>query len=155
MKRIGRESLRSVLIAGRVLRNFFSTLLNILLTTLLVMGVTGVIVGCAFMRYLYNYVDATVEEFDMITTEQDRTTMIYYVDENGDYVEMEDQRLHSDENRVWVSYDEIPDYLKDAFVAIEDKRFFDHTGVDWIRTSRATALFAVGASDSGGSTITQ
>lgn len=155
MKRIGRESLRSVLIAGRVLRNFFSTLLNILLTTLLVMGVTGVIVGCAFMLYLYNYVDATVEEFDMITTEQDRTTMIYYVDENGDYVEMEDQRLHSDENRVWVSYDEIPDYLKDAFVAIEDKRFFDHNGVDWIRTIRATALFAVGASDSGGSTITQ
>lgn len=155
LKRIGRESARSVLISGRVLRNFLYAVLNTFLTLLLVLGITGVIVGCGFMLYLYNFVDSTVEEFDMISTQQDQTTMIYYVDAEGNYVEMEDQRLHSDENRVWVAYDEIPEYLKEAFVAIEDKRYFDHNGVDWIRTIRATALFAVGKSDSGGSTITQ
>ncbi|MBE6638436.1 MAG: hypothetical protein E7616_03135 [Ruminococcaceae bacterium] len=155
VKRIGKESAVSASIMGRVLKNFLLSTVNVLLTLVLILGVTGVIVAGAFMLYLYNYVDASVEEFDMITTEQDKTTMIYYVNENGEFVEMEDQRLHSDENRVWVSYDNIPDYLKDAFIAIEDKRFFEHTGVDWIRTIRATMLFAVGQSDSGGSTITQ
>ncbi|MBE6672953.1 MAG: hypothetical protein E7599_05485 [Ruminococcaceae bacterium] len=155
LKRIGRESANSLLIAGRVFRNIFYAMMNTFLTVLLVMGVTGVIVACTFALYLYNYVDATVEEFDMISTEQDQTTMIYYVNEDGEIIELESQRLHSDENRIWVSYDNIPKYLKDAFVAIEDKRFFDHNGVDWIRTVRATALFAVGQSDSGGSTITQ
>ncbi len=154
-KNTAREAANCLLIAGRVMRNFMYAAFNVLLSTLLVMGVTGVIVGGAFALYLYNFVDATVEEFDMISTEQDQTTMIYYVNEDGEYVEMEDQRLHGDENRIWVSYDSIPKYLKDAFVAIEDRRFFDHNGVDWIRTIRATALFAVGQSDSGGSTITQ
>lgn len=155
LHKIGKETANCLLITARVFRNFFYAVMNVFLTFLLVMGITGVIVGCAFALYLYNYVDATVEEFDMISTEQDQTTMIYYVNEDGEIIELESQRLHSDENRVWVSYDDIPKYLKDAFVAIEDKRFFDHNGVDWIRTVRATALFAVGQSDSGGSTITQ
>lgn len=155
LKKIGKETVNCLLITGRVFRNMFYAFMNTFLTFLLVMGVTGVIVACAFALYLYNYVDATVEEFDMISTSQDQVTTLYYINEDGEVVELETQKLHSQENRIWASYDDIPKYLKDAFVAIEDKRFFDHNGVDWIRTVRATALFAVGQSDSGGSTITQ
>ena len=36
----------------------------------------------------------------------------------------------SDSNRVYKTYDEIPEYLAHAFVAIEDERFYEHNGVD-------------------------
>lgn len=45
--------------------------------------------------------------------------------------------------------------MKDAVVAIEDKRFFDHNGVDWGRTLSAVANLAAGSDSYGGSTITQ
>ena len=63
--------------------------------------------------------------------------------------------LSSDENRIWVDIDTIPQYVLDAFVAIEDQRFYEHEGVDWFRTFSVTvkALFSSGTE--GGSTITQ
>ncbi len=129
--------------------------LNTVLTLVLVLGITGLIVGCAFAIYLGNYVDASVEEFDLLSTDQEKTTVIYYYDENGNPVELSGGKLYSSENRVWVSYEKIPENLINAFIAIEDKRFEDHDGVDWKRTIRATMLFALGKADSGGSTLTQ
>ncbi|MBQ8433046.1 MAG: transglycosylase domain-containing protein [Clostridia bacterium] len=57
----------------------------------------------------------------------------------------------------YVSYEEIPQTMIHAFVAIEDKHFFDHRGVDWRRTLAATANYFLGFSDTafGASTITQ
>ena len=46
-------------------------------------------------------------------------------------------------------------YLWQAAVAVEDKRFFQHEGVDWIRTLYAVKELAVGDGSQGGSTITQ
>lgn len=55
-----------------------------------------------------------------------------------------------------VAYPEIPQQLCDAFVAIEDKRFWQHRGVDWKRTVAAGANYLLGKSDTfGASTITQ
>ena len=72
-------------------------------------------------------------------------------------VELEDQRIYGAENSLWASYDEIPTYLREAFIAIEDKRFMTHKGVDWKRTAGAVLNFFLGFDDSsyGGSTITQ
>ena len=54
-----------------------------------------------------------------------------------------------------VNYEQIPENMKKAMIAIEDKRFEEHDGVDWIRTFGAvTNLFTKGGSY-GGSTITQ
>ncbi|OJU09095.1 MAG: hypothetical protein BGN88_02310, partial [Clostridiales bacterium 43-6] len=66
-------------------------------------------------------------------------------------------RLHGDQNRIWVDFDEIPDNLANAFIAIEDKRFNSHKGVDWKRTFSAFANMFVHIYDTkqGGSTITQ
>ncbi|WP_234996040.1 transglycosylase domain-containing protein [Streptoalloteichus hindustanus] len=61
-----------------------------------------------------------------------------------------------DQDRVIVNADQINDTMKAAIVAIEDKRFFDHNGVDWQGTMRAMVKNA--ASDSitgGGSSLTQ
>jgi penicillin-binding protein 1B len=51
----------------------------------------------------------------------------------------------------------IPDRMIQAVLAIEDRRFFDHSGVDWIGTTRAvvTNIFGSRKYSSGGSTITQ
>ena len=56
----------------------------------------------------------------------------------------------------WLSYDQIPDIMKDAMVAVEDKRFRSHVGVDPIGLARAFKVrFSKGRWTQGGSTITQ
>ena len=55
----------------------------------------------------------------------------------------------------YVSLDQIPDDLINAFIAIEDKRFYDHFGVDPIRTTKAVFNYLAGRKRFGGSTITQ
>lgn len=56
----------------------------------------------------------------------------------------------------YLAYPDMPRHLIDAFVAIEDKRFFEHRGVDWYRTVAAGANYLLGFSDHfGASTITQ
>ena len=60
------------------------------------------------------------------------------------------------ERRVWVPLDELPDYVWQAFVASEDRRFFEHEGVDPQGILRALVVNLVGGGTSqGGSTITQ
>jgi penicillin-binding protein 1A len=56
----------------------------------------------------------------------------------------------------WLSYDQIPDIMKDAMVAVEDKRFRSHIGVDPIGLARAARVrVSKGRWTQGGSTITQ
>ena len=54
-------------------------------------------------------------------------------------------------------YTGIPQQLVDAFVAVEDKRFYTHYGVDWKRTfgSLVNMFIPIYSSRQGGSTITQ
>lgn len=139
----------------KVVMSCFSVIINILLTVLLILAITGVIVGCAFAIYIGTYVDASVEEFDIISNDQDLTTVIYGYDENGNPVELSGGKLYGSENRVFVAYEDVPANLINAFIAIEDKRFEDHNGVDWKRTIRAAIYYVLGQSDSGGSTLTQ
>src|SRR5262245_40875510 len=65
--------------------------------------------------------------------------------------------IHSDTIRQPVGTEKIPDYLKEATVAIEDRRFYHHGGVDPSAIIRAgwDDLVAGGKPREGGSTITQ
>lgn len=82
------------------------------------------------------------------------SSVVYYEDAEGNLNQYE--RLVADENRVWVDYDAIPDNMKNAFVAIEDQRFYRHHGVDLKRTAGAVInVLRNGDSSYGGSTITQ
>lgn len=94
-------------------------------------------------------------DVDLESASLDRTTFIYAVDpDTGDKVEYD--RLYDDENRVWVSYDQIPKNMINAFVAIEDERFYKHHGFDIKRLiGAATTFMAKGNSSYGASTITQ
>ena len=62
-----------------------------------------------------------------------------------------------DVNRKIITYSEMGPYLPNAYVAIEDKRFYEHSGIDISRTLSATIQYVLrgGHSSYGGSTITQ
>lgn len=153
---------KSFSIAGYVLYKAFSYVLNTVLTLLLVCLVCGIIVGTTFALYIKNYVSTDIDTSILSTSGQDSTTRIYYMDytdrENriGTPVEIEDQRIYSSDNSIWVSYSQMPDDLIDAIVSIEDHRFFTHNGVDWIRTVQAVPNYFFGSKGVfGASTLTQ
>jgi penicillin-binding protein 1A len=81
------------------------------------------------------------------------TSFIYVNDEENNPQEY--QRVYNLENRVWIDFECIPEKMKDAVVSIEDKRFYGHKGVDWIRTSGAVVNLISGKQTYGGSTLTQ
>lgn len=59
------------------------------------------------------------------------------------------------ERRVPVSFDKIPKHVQQAFIAIEDNRFYEHSGIDYRGTARALVSTLSGQEVQGGSTITQ
>lgn len=65
--------------------------------------------------------------------------------------------VHAEENRLPVSIDEVPANLQNAFIAVEDNRFYEHHGVDPIGIIRAVFrnIISGNATAQGGSTITQ
>lgn len=133
--------------------------LGIVLGTILLIGV----VTCFFVAgYAKTYVEDVIipqaeEAQGSLNTQAydpDLASMIYFYNrDTGNWEEL--QTLYADENRVWVTYDQIPKNLIDATVAIEDKRFWDHNGVDWKRTMAAVVYMFTGRDVQGGSTITQ
>lgn len=66
-------------------------------------------------------------------------------------------KLGCERKNLTISLSEIPDNLKNAYVAIEDERFYKHGGIDIKRTGGAIASYVLhfGKSSYGGSTITQ
>ncbi|WP_433771713.1 PBP1A family penicillin-binding protein [Bacillus wiedmannii] len=60
------------------------------------------------------------------------------------------------EKRTHVTYDQIPKVVENAFLATEDSRFYEHSGIDFKRTTKAVMENITGGFGSqGGSTITQ
>ena len=127
-----------------------------------IMTPMGIVLGICFIAVfgllagsLFGY----VEDAELIDVENMRlnlTSFVYVEDsETGEMVEYE--QLYDDENRIWVSSSKIPEHLKNAFVAIEDERFYSHCGVDIKRFMGAAIQYITkkGNSSYGGSTITQ
>lgn len=140
-------------------KSIFKMILRGVLTVLAVFAISGTIVSVSLFSYIYSLKNESVD-YDLHKLQLNYTSFIY-VNGPGDDASnpVKYQSLYSSENRVWVDYDKIPQAMKDAIVAIEDKRFWEHNGVDWKRTfGAAFNLFSFFQSDStsyGGSTITQ
>lgn len=139
-----------------LLRKIVTYTLSLLFTVIIVGILVGAAVGLTFMVYLRSYVDAECPELDNLKFDSSLTTSLYVVDSSGKEVELEADRLSSSENRLWVPYSEIPKTLIEAYVAIEDQRFWEHNGVDTKRTLSAIYNFFIpSGSQYGGSTLTQ
>ncbi|HIU64038.1 MAG TPA: penicillin-binding protein 1A, partial [Candidatus Avacidaminococcus intestinavium] len=61
----------------------------------------------------------------------------------------------SEEDRIPVSISKVPQNLQDAFIAVEDVRFYDHSGIDFRGIARAFITNVFGSDLQGGSSITQ
>lgn len=165
MAKRNKEPKKQPHVAWRITRAVLDVLGKVLLVLLIAAGtllVVAVVAGSIFLSQFKDYVEMDVipkaEEYaaglDLDNLSLEQTSIIYYIDrETGE--ERELQQLYSIQNRIWVSYDEIPLDLVNAAISIEDKRFPTHKGVDWIRTLAAVKEFAGGSSSFGGSTITQ
>ena len=129
---------------GKVKAVIFGVFCALILTACIVAG---------FVLYnVFSFVNGDLAvNLEEYKSNQNQTSFIYAKDKKGNQVEI--ARLHGDEDRVWVDLENISPYMKEAFVALEDTRFDEHHGVDWIR------VFGVIVKPSqlgqGGSTITQ
>ena len=132
-------------IAGRIFK--------VIATLLLICIITGSFLACFAAVYIQQVIIPQVE-FDMADFPMDLSSTIYYTDpETGEVLEYE--TLSGDQNRIYIKYDDIPKNLVYAVVAIEDRRFYEHNGVDWLSTAKGIFNFFTGGKIRGGSTITQ
>jgi penicillin-binding protein 1A len=127
-----------------------STFFKLLVFFILVAGIIAFSAGLGTFKAIIDASPSIDHLLEKIQPEG-YTTIIYDLQGN------EVQKLHgADANRIYVEYDQIPSFLGEAFVAIEDERFWRHNGVDLqgfmraIFTNIRTRSFSEGAS-----TITQ
>ena len=124
-------------------------------TLLLVFITTGAILACFAAVYISTVIvpQANLDLYDL-SMDMSLSSTLYYTDrDTGELQEL--RTIHGEENRIWIEFDEIPEDLINATVAIEDKRFWNHNGVDWLRTANAVLRMFTGGDIQGGSTITQ
>lgn len=120
----------------RILKWFF---------TLLLLCIVAGVVYVGFVIFTTPEIDP-----DNIYDELNQTSVIH--DDTGEILEY----VASTEVRTNVTYDQLPQHLIDAFVAIEDKTFFEHSGFNFIRIIGAIKESIFSNKDvSGTSTITQ
>ncbi|MDD6597649.1 transglycosylase domain-containing protein [Anaerovibrio sp.] len=117
---------------------------RILIVIAVVFAVMIVGVGCGFLTATLN------TKQDLEDVRPAASSQIY--DINGNEL----ANVHAEQNRVPVKISQVPEHLKDAFIAVEDVRFYDHAGVDPKGIMRALIanITNKGVAE-GGSTITQ
>ncbi|MBO5953952.1 MAG: transglycosylase domain-containing protein [Oscillospiraceae bacterium] len=115
-----------------------------------------VICGVVFLGLLGDYLQddiVPIAGVDLDGFNLDQNSFVYYVNSDGNIELL--QALHATNKSVWAELDEIPEALINATIAIEDKRFYEHQGVDWVTTIKACSRMFFGNDSMGGSTITQ
>jgi penicillin-binding protein 1A len=124
---------------------------NPFLVTLFVLGSIGALGVLGFGLWLINVYDSAPSLASLRPITKGTVSKVYAAD--GSLLGV----IHSDKIRQPIASDRIPQDLKDATVAIEDKRFYDHGGIDPSAIVRAgwEDLTAGGKPVEGGSTITQ
>lgn len=129
------------------------------------LGVVAMCMMCGLITYVYSTsillpkARLVVNKIEMQQSNANLHTKLWYKDTGtGEWQLLE--TLYDGEQTKWIEYKNIPSYLRNAAVAVEDKRFWEHNGVDWFRTASATwhtigHIMTGTGSIEGGSTITQ
>ena len=127
--------------------------LSVAATTIRLSFIIALCVGLALLGAVIGIAKAFVDTaptLDLAALDaQDKTSFIY--DSEGNLI----TDYKGPEDRIMVSIDEIPEMLQNAFIAVEDARFYEHNGVDVKRIVGALVANFTSGSTQGGSTITQ
>lgn len=136
----------------QIARGFFLIFLSFTLSALIF--ATGAVIAGGI--WAGTALDTSLDEELFFCAGRDRTTRLYYYDETGMASELTEDRISGYENSLYCPLGDMSPALKNAFIAIEDKRFYDHGGIDWGRSILAVKdMLTGGAGHFGGSTITQ
>ena len=111
----------------------------------LILGLIGSLIGVGGFIVLYQAIDVPDPNEDFET----QTSFVYYSDGKSELGQ------YATQNRESISLDEMPDTLKDAVVAAEDRTFRTNQGIDPRGIIRAAFSNAQGNDTQGASTITQ
>ena len=136
-------------------------LIKLVIAILLILIISLLVVGLSFSIYIAASMEREIDETMFEVLGGNTSSRIYYFEneeqrERGEATELVGQELYGGFRSIPVSYSEIPQKLICAFVSIEDRRFFSHSGVDWKRTVGAVANYFLDfRNEFGGSTITQ
>lgn len=122
---------------------------KIRITTILsAVGITFVSGTILILMIAASWLQGMPELDTSLLTEAAQSSKIY--DVNG----LEIANFSSSENRSWVSIEDIPDNIINAFVSVEDGDFYSHIGIDFSRLGSAV-IGQMNGDTHGGSTITQ
>ena len=119
--------------------------------------------GLAVYGYASFAIDKEADARILSSVRSSKTTMVYTPVSRTPGVPVTNEthfslrdKLFSEEDRLWTDGEEIPDDIRHAFISIEDHRFYEHNGVDWLRTGKAALNYLFRFDRHfGGSTITQ
>ncbi|OEZ59095.1 penicillin-binding protein 1A [Duganella sp. HH105] len=111
-------------------------------------GVAALIAGGLLLAYMLLYVAPNLPSLEVITDYRPKIPLRIYTADNALIGEF------GEEHRDFVPIKDIPEMMKKSVLAIEDKRFYDHNGIDSRRALGAARANLGGAMRQGGSTIT-
>ena len=140
----------------RFCKKFFTFICSTILSLFLIIVITGTIVATALTVYVMEFMENT-NDVNITDMEMSYASYIYGVDkdtgENILLYEVESNDIQC----IPVDIEDVPQYVRNAFVYAEDERFYAHEGIDYKRTFAAFANYFIGfyGSAQGGSTITQ
>ena len=126
-----------------------SVLINAVRLMALLVLLCGLALGGAVLGIAKGYME-TAPTLDLtLLDDQDKTSFLY--DAQGNVI----TDYKGTENRIMVNISLMPENLRNAFVAVEDARFYTHNGIDVKRILGSFVQNFVSGSQQGGSTITQ
>ena len=119
-----------------------------------------IIIGACFLFYQTGYIQTVMLLHKEAQTVMETSSIQdFQTDQQGEVYDADGSLialLRNDKNIIYLTGDEIPQQVKDAFVSIEDKRFYKHHGYDPFAILRAVqSLISKNSITQGGSTITQ
>lgn len=132
-------------------KNIFVRLLKIVLAALLcVILFVGVKYGAMLIKYK-NMAEELVSAGGEDAFTASLTTVVHDADGN------EIMELNSGKSTYYLKFDEIPYMARQIFIAVEDRKFYEHSGIDYLAVGRAALALVQnkGEVTQGGSTITQ
>ncbi|HEX8605944.1 MAG TPA: PBP1A family penicillin-binding protein [Pseudoduganella sp.] len=114
---------------------------------LIAAAAAGILATLALLGYLFLIVRPRLPALDAVTDYKPKIPLRVYTADKvliGEFGE---------EHRDFVPVAQIPDMMKKAIIAIEDTRFYEHGGVDWLRVPGSVKANLAGSFRQGGSTI--
>ncbi len=145
-KKSAREKQQELSSKSRKKKGVGVTLVKSVLVCVFLVSVVGIVLGGALLKSI-------IDSAPSVSSIEPSAYSTIILDNEGNEVE---RLVASGSNRIYKEINEIPQHLQDAFIAIEDERFYEHNGIDLRGIIRAGFRgITSGSFSEGASTITQ